>query len=81
MIDDDVAATARALEEAARQAGFWISGDGRVLEADAANLIGLAPGTLANMRSAGVAPPHFRIGRVSYRISDLAKWIEATRGA
>ena len=81
MSDDRTAQTARALEDAARAAGMWISGDGRVIEADAAALLGLAPGTLANLRSAEMAPTHYRAGRVTYRLGDLAQWIEARRAA
>ena len=79
MSDDRISSTTRALESAASSAGMWISGDGRVTEADAAALLGLAPGTLANLRGAEIAPTHYRTGRVTYRIADLAHWIEAHR--
>jgi len=72
-----------ALERSCRDAGCWVSGDGRVSEETAAALLGLAPGTLCNKRAEGTAPPHYRIGgggsRVSYGLSDLARWITAHR--
>ena len=80
---DRIAATVIALEAAARSAGKWITADGRVGEADAAELLGLAPATLANRRLAGTAPPHHRIGggghRVSYNVRDLAQFNEFLR--
>lgn len=78
-----IAATATALEAAAVAAGKWITADGRVGEQDAAELIGLAASTLSNRRQAGTAPAHFRLGggghRVSYRLIDLARFIEFLR--
>lgn len=76
-------ACARALEQSCRESGAWISGDGRIGEADAAALLGFSPGSMANMRAEGKAPSHFKLGggghRVSYRLRDLAEWIEARR--
>lgn len=78
-----IEATTAALEAAARSAEKWITADGRVGEVDAAELIGLAASTLANRRSAGTAPAHYRLGgaghRVSYRLHDLARFIEFLR--
>lgn len=78
-----IAATAAALEAAARAAGMWLTADLRIGEVDAAEMIGLAAPTLANRRAAGTAPPHYRIGggghRVSYRLNDLARFIEFLR--
>ena len=78
-----IAATQRRLEEAVRESGDWISGDGRVGEMVAAGLLGLAPGTLKNRRSEGTAPPYYQLGgggsRVTYALFDLATWIEGTR--
>jgi hypothetical protein len=47
----------------------------------AAQVLGLAVGTLANRRAEGSAPPHYRIGKVIYLIIDLANWIESSRNA
>jgi hypothetical protein len=67
------------LERRCREAGTWISGDGRIGEDAAAALLGLASGTLANRRCEGSAPPHYRLGgsghRITYGLSDLATWI------
>ena len=80
---DRVESTAAALIDAARSAGMMVTGDKRVSEADAAQLLGYAPGHLKNMRSEREGPQHFRVGlngcRVSYRLFDLATWIEAKR--
>jgi hypothetical protein len=80
---DRVEACRRALERACRDAGAWISGDGRIGEDHAASLLGWAPGTLANRRAEGTAPPHYRLGgnghRVTYALHDLAAWIVGHR--
>lgn len=75
-----VAACEAMLRDAAQAAGAFISGDGRVHEEVAAALLGIAPGTLANQRRNGTAPPFYRVsGRPTYRLSDLAKAIERGR--
>jgi Helix-turn-helix domain len=56
-----------------------IGADLRVTEAHAAALLGLAPETLRAMRSSGQGPAFFRVRRVSYRIADLAAWLEERR--
>ena len=69
--------------ESCREAGFWMSGDGRIGEEHAAQLLGYAPGSLANARREGKAPPHYRLGgaghKVTYSLADIAEWIESTR--
>lgn len=69
----------RRLERAALSSGAWLSWDGRVHEDIAAHILGLAPGTLANNRYAGTAPPHYRGGSITYSLADLAEWIERQR--
>lgn len=63
--------------------GIVMSADQRVSEADAARLIGLQPASLKNLRAEGGAPPSYRVpvggSRLSYRIFDLAQWIERRR--
>lgn len=75
--------TADALREAIHSESIPISADERVSEADAARLLGLHPGTLKNLRHQGAAPPAYRRpvagSRISYRVTDLAEWIEARR--
>jgi hypothetical protein len=82
-LEDRVAATAEALLVAARDAGMTVTGDGRVKESDAAALLGYNPETLARKRASGSGPVSYGRGfagaRVSYRISDLAEWIESGR--
>ncbi len=78
-----VEATAQMLLTTVRELGMQISGDHRVSEADAAALIGVAAGSLKNLRAEGGAPDCYRAGingcRVSYRLFDLAAWLEARR--
>jgi len=78
---DRIEATRAALDAACREAGAWVSGDGRVGEETAAELLGIAPGTLANRRANGSAPRHYRLGggghRITYAVLDLAVWIES----
>jgi hypothetical protein len=61
-----------------------LTGDERCSEGSAARLLGLAEGTLRNLRSTREGPTPFRSGlngcRVSYRLRDLATWIEQRRG-
>ena len=81
--EDRIEATARMLLEAARELQFFVSGDGRVSEPDAAELLGYKPKYLGQMRSEGKGPPAYAVGlagcRVSYRLVDMAAWIEGHR--
>jgi len=76
-------ATAAVLLQVAQERGFWVSGDGRIGEADAAELLGLTSASLANKRREGSAPPSYSLGgkghRVTYRIAEIALWIESHR--
>ena len=78
-----VAETERRLTAAARESGCWISADGRIGEADVAALLGITQGALANKRREGSAPLAYELGggrhRVTYRLGDVARWIEAHR--
>ena len=80
---DRVDRCTRLLLEAARENGMAISGDGRVSEVDAARLLALSAGHLKNLRAAGEGPPAYVRGlagyRISYRVEDLAAWIESGR--
>lgn len=82
-LEERVATTAEALERSARQQGLALTGDGRLSEHDAAQLLGWAAGSLKNKRLEGSGPPAYQIGfgggRISYRITDLAAWIEGSR--
>lgn len=68
------------LEATARGLAIPVTGDGRVSEADAAGLVGLAPGTLRNLRAGSCPLPFYKVaGRVTYRLADLAEFIERQR--
>lgn len=71
------------LEKACNDRGVLLTGDERISEADATSLLGYAPGSLKNLRTLGSAPPYYRRGvaggRISYKLEDLARWIEVGR--
>lgn len=73
--------TAQLFLDAVKEQGMWLSGDGRIGEVDAAALLGWTVGSLRNARTEGRGPRAYRIGggghRVSYRITDLAEWVES----
>ena len=49
---------------------------GALKNADAARYLGIAPGTLANLRAAGDGPRHTKLGRtVVYRVIDLDAYL------
>ena len=85
MSDDRVTSCALLLERAARDGGYFLTGDLRVCEADAALLLGYSGDYLRQMRAEGKAPVAYRAGlngaRVSYRLHDIAVWIEDRREA
>jgi hypothetical protein len=79
----EAASTYERLLAACRELGCIITGDGRISESDAAVLLGITAGSLKNMRHLGTAPPHYRRpagnSRVSYRLTDLSRWIDEAR--
>lgn len=83
MTESRIESTERLLRYACAEQSFFVTGDNRVGEAEAAALLGLAAGSLKNMRTEGSGPPAYRRsingGRISYRLSDLASWIEEGR--
>jgi hypothetical protein len=83
MNEERVKACHRMLEHACREAAVQMTGDARIGEADAATLLGYAPGHLKNLRQSGKGPACYgrglNGGRLSYRLEDLAEWIEASR--
>ena len=66
-----------------KSANLWRSGDGRVGETDAAALLGWSVQSLRNARAEGSGPPAYQLGgarhRISYRLTDLAWFIESRR--
>ena len=83
MNDDLIAETAAQLERSARDCGLFVSGDLRVSEQAASALLGLNADYMRQLRSEGKGPVAYRAGvngsRISYRISDLALWVESRR--
>lgn len=87
--DDELAdrarRTAETLRAAAEAAAMHVTADDRIGECDLARLLGVAAGTMANRRREGRGPPHFAMPfarhRVTYRIDDVATWIERSRGS
>jgi hypothetical protein len=75
--------TAQLLHAACRDAGAWVSGDNRIAEETCAALLGWTTDALRNRRYEGRGPPHYRLGgsggRVTYRVSDVATFIETQR--
>lgn len=50
--------------------------------AEAAQMLRLADGTLANLRSRGEGPPYTRVGdrgRILYRLADIEDWLATRR--
>jgi hypothetical protein len=82
-IDDRIEQTLVMLRTAAVEQAMPLSGDDRVGESCAARLLGIEAETLAKKRQEGRAPVSYRVAiggsRVSYRLSDLALWIEQQR--
>ena len=80
---DRVEATTVLLATVVAAEDIAVSADMRVSEKDAAQLLGVAPGHLKAMRQEGRGPVSYQIGvggsRVSYRLNELAAWIEAAR--
>jgi hypothetical protein len=82
-LDDRAARLERLLLEIAVERGWWISVDNRVGEIDAAAVLGWSVDSLRNARCEGRGPPSYSIGgarhRRTYRLRDIAEWIEARR--
>lgn len=81
--DARVVETIELFRAACRRENYWLSGDDRCSEATAARLLGLAEGSLKNLRWAGDGPAFYKSGihgsKLTYRLSDLARWVEARR--
>jgi hypothetical protein len=82
-LEDRTSNVAAMLRSHAVELNAPITGDGRVSEEIAAALLGVSVATLADWRRSNEAPPHYRLPingcRVSYRIHDLAMFIEVQR--
>ena len=82
-VEDRIAMTMQLLQQAAATADMRVTGDLRISEADASTLLGYSGDTLAKKRAIGNGPAAYSRGmngcRVSYRLADLAAWIEEGR--
>ena len=86
----DTMSTSELEQRAARTADIyrqWIKAhskqmtlDERIGEAVAADLVGIPAKSLRGWRSQGLGPAFVKLaGRVTYRVEDLAWWVEAGR--
>jgi len=81
-----IAATEAALLAAAEDAMITVTADGRISERAASRLLGFNDRYLADRRIAGVGPVGYDLqaggsGRYSYRVAELAAWVESLREA
>jgi hypothetical protein len=80
---DRVVETAAMLRRAAAELGHVVSGDDRVSEVGLAELMGYSRSAIKLMREEGRGPVPYPIGmagcRWSYRLGDVAAWIEGRR--
>ncbi|WP_162567555.1 hypothetical protein [Variovorax sp. SRS16] len=79
-----IESTMAMIREAATERQIIMSADMRVSERDAASLIGYTnANSLKNLRQAGQGPVFYHRpvngSRVSYRLMDLAMWVEERR--
>jgi len=82
-LEQRILVTEQAFRVFAQTESITVSCDGRVSEKNAERLLCYAPRYLKNLRMGGKAPPHYHQGmggcRVSYRLRDLARWVEEKR--
>ena len=82
---DRTQATLALLRDVVANGRYWMSGDGRIGERDLETILGWSAGSLKNKRTQGTAPPHYRVGggghQVTYRLSDVAEWLESQKVA
>lgn len=83
--EEQIRETEGMLRASAISAGYPISGDGRVTEQDAASLLSYSRSQLKAMRAEGNGPRYYAVGmsgaRISYRLQDLASWVEMARSS
>jgi hypothetical protein len=77
----EIEAVALGLRRACKDAGAMITGDDRVDEQTAAMLIGRRPKTLTNWRHTHRPIPYVeRCRRISYAVTDIARWLHKHSG-
>jgi hypothetical protein len=78
-----VESTMRMLLHVVQRDKISVSADMRVSERDAAKMAGYAHGSFKNLRNEGKGPTYYNRAvagcRVSYRLMDLAAWLEERR--
>lgn len=75
-----IARTTQRLHTSACEQDMAVTGDWRIRASDAARLVNVSEGTLANLRSHGAGPAYLKVGRqVTYGFRDLAIWLWARR--
>ena len=81
MADDRIDATETLLRQAVIEWGLRCSGDFRVNERDAAELLGISWSWLKQLREVGAGPRYVHRpvngSRISYPLRALAEWIHA----
>lgn len=76
-IGDRIAVRLQELESACQNHGYLLTPDGRVREEIAAELLGLAPGTLRNWSYSETPLPFTKVARRrTYRLADIAALLE-----
>lgn len=85
-LDARVAATLEMLRGECVEKNIVVTGDDRIAECAVDLLLRYSDGYTKNKREEGGAPPHYPLGagagsRISYRLRDLAEWIERKRNA
>jgi len=84
-LEERIAKTSALMLAECERRGVAMTADRRIREEDAAALLGYSGGSLRNLRSTfDMGPAHYRRpapggGRISYRIEDLAEWVEKAR--
>jgi hypothetical protein len=82
-LEDRIEQTTETLRAAVEDMNVAVSSDSRVSEAVAARLLGYAQGSLKNLRLDGAGPAHYKRPfdgtACSYRLGDLAEWLESAR--
>jgi len=80
---DLIESTMAMLLYAVKRDSIPVSADMRVREQDAARMVGYSPGSFKNLRGEGKGPIFYYRpvagSKVSYRLMDLAMWIEEHR--
>ncbi|MFN9527375.1 MAG: hypothetical protein ACK561_10735 [Pseudomonadaceae bacterium] len=79
-----ISQVAQMLRSAALERGIHVTPDGRVGEIGAAQLLELQPASLKGLRNCDKGPSFYYRGagngsKISYRIDDLAIWLEQGR--